>query len=68
MQVDGLCGADWISCLTSIWQDNYDVVIRRRGPVPAIGPGKAKGSTSLKNNIASMNQKMRNMNTVLGRV
>jgi hypothetical protein len=46
---NGLCDADWISRLTSIWQDHCDVAVRRRGPVPVIGPGKAKGSTSLKN-------------------
>jgi hypothetical protein len=66
--------------------------MRKRGPVPVIGPGKAKGNTSLKSrwgtcdinghspricsrnmntsigSVASMNQKMKNMNTVLGRV
>jgi hypothetical protein len=65
---------------------------KKEGPVPMIGPGKAKGSTSLKNSsdmcginglspriytrnmntsigsIANMNQKMKNMNIVLGRV
>jgi hypothetical protein len=48
MQVNGLRDVDWISRSTSIWQDYCDAVTRR-GPVPAIGPGKAKGSTSLKN-------------------
>jgi hypothetical protein len=44
----GINMADWISRSTSRWQDYYDVAIRR-GPVPAIGPEKAKGSTSMKN-------------------
>jgi hypothetical protein len=49
MQVNGLHDADWISHSTSIWQDYCDAATGRRGPVPAIGPGKAKGTTSLKN-------------------
>jgi hypothetical protein len=49
MQVNGLCDADWISHSMSIWRDYYDAVIRRRGPVPVIGPRKAKRNTSLKN-------------------
>jgi hypothetical protein len=49
MQANSLRDADWISGSTSIWQDHCDVVTRRRGLVPAIGPEKVKGSTSLKN-------------------
>jgi hypothetical protein len=49
MQVNSLRDADWISRLTSIWQDYYDAVTRRKGSVPVIGPEKVKGSTSLKN-------------------
>jgi hypothetical protein len=49
MQVNGLCDADLISRSMSIWQDYCDAATRRRGAVPAIGPGKVKGSTSLKN-------------------
>jgi hypothetical protein len=49
MQVNDLRDTDWISVSTSIWKDYYDIATRRRGPVPAIGPGRAKGSTSLKN-------------------
>jgi hypothetical protein len=64
MQVNSLRDTNWISCSTSRWQDYCDAATRR-GPVPAIGPKKVKGSTSLKN---SMNQKMRNMNAILGRV
>jgi hypothetical protein len=48
MPVNGLRDADWISCLMSIWQDYCDYATRR-GPVPTMGPGKVKGSTSLKN-------------------
>jgi hypothetical protein len=48
LQVNGLRDADWISRSTSICQDHYDVAMRRRGPVPAIGPRKLKGNTSLK--------------------
>jgi hypothetical protein len=66
--------ADWISCSTSIWQDNYDAAIRRE-PVPVIGPGKAKGSTSLKNrcdtcgiNGLSPCIYSRNMNATIGNV
>jgi hypothetical protein len=68
MQVNGLRDADWISRSTSIWQDYCDTETRR-GSVPMIGPGKAKGSmnTSI-GSVANMNQKTRNMNAVLGRV
>jgi hypothetical protein len=48
MLVNGLRDADWISRSTSIWQDYCDAMTRR-GPVLVINPGKAKGSTSLKN-------------------
>jgi hypothetical protein len=71
MQVSSLRDAVWISRSMLIWQDHRDATMRRMGPVPTIGPRKVKGSTSSKNSIgnaASMNQKMKNMNTVLGRV
>jgi hypothetical protein len=42
MQVNGLCGADWISHSMSIWQDYCDAMTRRRGSVPAIGPEKGE--------------------------
>jgi hypothetical protein len=48
MQVKGLRDADWISRSTSIWQDHYDITMRRRGAVPVISPEKVKGNTSLK--------------------
>jgi hypothetical protein len=59
----------------SIWQDYCDTAIRRRGLVPMIGPGKAKGSTSMKNrsdmcgsNDLSPHIYSRNMNTSIGSV
>jgi hypothetical protein len=74
MQVNGLRDVDWISRSMSIWQDYCDAAIRR-GLVPMIGPGKAKGSTSMKNrsdmcgsNGLSPCIYSRNMNTSIGSI
>jgi hypothetical protein len=47
--VEGLHDADWIFRSMSTWQVHHNAATRRRGPVPAIGPRKAKRSTSPKN-------------------